>query len=61
MDMFVSCVVGRDSFRKNVTNKPISQVVTVTDEAMAFLFFKNSFKLWTELGEEMRAGGGKKN
>jgi hypothetical protein len=45
MDMFVSCVVGRDSFRKNVTNKPISQVVTVTDEAMAFLILKKQLQV----------------
>jgi hypothetical protein len=41
MDRFVSCGIGHDSFRKNDTNQPISQVLAVTDETTAVLILKN--------------------
>lgn len=56
MDLFVSCMPGKDIYRRSSTKQPLSIVVTATDEAMAILVLKNNYRLWTEMAEKMKMG-----
>jgi hypothetical protein len=56
MDNFVSCMMGKDAYRRASARQPLGNVVTVTDEAMALLVLKNNYGLWTEMTEKMMGG-----
>ena len=56
LELFVSCVVGKDIFKRAIATKKITTFVTVSDEAMTMLILKNNFDLWTEMAEQMEMG-----
>jgi hypothetical protein len=56
MDYFVSCMPGKDIYRRGSLRQPLSMVVTVTDEAMTMLVLKNNYALWTEMTEKIKLG-----
>jgi hypothetical protein len=59
LEWFVSCIICRENFRKNVTQQKVSMFVTVSDEVMALLILKNNYDLWCEIGQEYKTNGNK--
>ena len=57
MEAFVSCIVGRETFRKNALSEMCSNFVLVGDESMAMLILKNNYNLWKQMGDKMIESG----
>jgi hypothetical protein len=55
MEHFVSCIVGKDTFKKFTSIKTISDLVSVSDEAMAMLILKNNYDVWIEIAGKVGA------
>jgi hypothetical protein len=56
LEVFVSCVVGKDIFKRAMATKNITTFVTVSDEAMTMLILKNNFALWSEMADLTEMG-----
>lgn len=50
---FLSIVVGVTKFRNKRTSERISEIATLSDEALVLLLLSNSWTRWVELGEKM--------
>ena len=46
---FLKCVIGENQWKTNYLKKPLSDYVTVSDEAFAFLVVENSLDRWTDM------------
>ena len=56
LERFVSCIVGKDKFRRSSCLKALSGYTTVSDEAMAFLILANNYAVWEEGADLMMSG-----
>jgi hypothetical protein len=59
MELFVSCIVTRDTFKRRSVHQKISEFVSVADEAMAMLVLKNNYNVWTEMTAHIKSGNKK--
>jgi hypothetical protein len=68
-EFFVTCyaplVIGQPHWKLKTSQKPISELLTIDDEAFIVLLLHNSEELWTDLakagpGKESTEGVGKK-
>jgi hypothetical protein len=59
MEWFVSCIVCKESFRRNASVQLLSTFISVSDEAMAMLILKNNYNLWKEIGIKIKTSGEK--
>lgn len=53
---FVACVAGREQFKKNCYQKNISELISVSDEAVTMLILKNNYAVWEEIGINNKNG-----
>jgi len=56
---FVSCIVGKSYFKKNIGHRKISEYITVSDEAMTHLILMNNIDVWIEIGNKKKEGNTK--
>ena len=50
-EKFIQCIVGVNIFKKNCCVKNLSEYISVSDEAMAFLILANNWDVWEEIAE----------
>ena len=49
LEYFVYSVIGKNKFKYNCCNKLLSEYITVCNEALAILIYKNNIDTWKDL------------
>ena len=55
-DEFLPCIVGKTQWSKEIYDKEISKIASVTDEAWALLLLENSWDLWNQIAKHEISG-----
>ena len=50
-EYFFKCIVGSKTWKKEITNKKLSQIMSVSDEALAYLIYENNKIVWMRMIE----------
>ena len=48
-EYFFKCIVGSKAWKKEIANKKLSQIMSVSDEALAYLIYENNKTVWMRM------------